>query len=105
MSSGQGRDAVGVSIGSAVGGHGGHPGWQGPASVVPVLLGHVCAHRLRAVVAEMGVAPALTLGETDSKQDPAQVFNHGRVANVTAAEGGSQAGSPQFCAWKDPSRV
>lgn len=102
MPSGQGRGAGGVSIGYAVGGHRGD---KGPASVVPVLLGHVCAHRLRAVVAEMGVAPALTLGETDSKQDPGQVFNHGRVADVTPAEGGSQAGSPWFCVWKGPSRV
>lgn len=64
MPSGQGQGAGGFSIGYAVGGH---SGGKGPASVVPVLLGHVCAHRLRAVVAEMGVAPALTLGETDSK--------------------------------------
>lgn len=71
-----------------MGGHRWHPGaarglllWCPCSLGTPVPTGWAQGW-LRAVVAEIGVAPALTLGETDSKQDPEQVLNHGRVAHV-----------------------
>lgn len=73
--------------------------------MVSMLLGYTCAHRLGAVVAEIAVAPALTLGETDSKQDPEQGFAHGWVADVTPVEGGTEAGPPRLRVWKGPSTV